>query len=187
MRLDVPVASLRIVGQHDRAAGFAIDVARRQEWQRHHVERDTVVLAQVLGALQVVDRPMPGGARVGRIAADVVHPMPLEKVEQLRGRRSALAADVHRQASTARDRLAATGGLARRLSGCRLSRQRGRRGGCRGEKVTTSHHQLSDEAWKGPISGSLGNPKCQGNQPAARQKNRRGANTIETPSWGLQI
>ena len=91
---DVAIA-LGTFPQHDRAAGLAVDMARRQEWQGHHVQRDAVLSHK--GHASAADRrrsrlPL---RRVRRISADVVDPMPLQVLQHPRGRGPLLGSHVH--------------------------------------------------------------------------------------------
>src|SRR5262249_6705715 len=103
-------------GKHDGPARFTVNVARAEKRQRDHVQRHSVPLAQLLGALEIVDRQMPAGPGVGGIAANMSHAVPFEIVEHLRRRWPALAADVHGDGWTG-SRLGSMDLLVHRLSG----------------------------------------------------------------------
>ena len=98
---DVAIA-LGTFPQHDRAAGLVVDMARRQEWQGHHVQRNSVLSHKGRAFASGRRRSKPLCARVRGISADVVDPMPLE-VLQHPGRRGPLLGPhvhLHRLAGT---------------------------------------------------------------------------------------
>ena len=91
---DVAIA-LGTLPQHDCAAGFVVDMARRQEWQSHHVQRNSVLFTEVTRPLQIVGGPSSLCARVGGISADVVDPMSFEVLQHPGGRGTLLGPHVH--------------------------------------------------------------------------------------------
>ena len=91
---DVAIA-LGTFPQHDCAAGFVVDMARRQEWQSHHVQRNSVLFTEVTRPLQFVGGPSSLCARVRGISADVVDPIPFEVLQHPGSRGPLLGPHVH--------------------------------------------------------------------------------------------
>jgi len=91
---DVAIA-LGTFPQHDRAVRLAVDMARRQEWQGHHVQRYAVFLTKVARPPQIVGGPGPSGARGRRVAADVIDAMPLQILQHPGGGGPLLSSHVH--------------------------------------------------------------------------------------------
>ncbi len=132
--VDVAVA-LGALAEHDGPPFFAIDVARREEGERHHVEVDAVRFTQFARAGQFLDRPMTAGTGIGRIAADMLHAVPFEGLEHGGVGWTALAADVHAERSL---RQARRGGEA--ILRFRLLAAGGGQGDSRGGQEFTAIH-----------------------------------------------
>ena len=93
---DIAIA-LRALPEHDRGPLCAIDMARRKERRRDAIERDLVLVAEILRFGKFFDAKVTLVTSVFGISANAVNAVPLEELQVLLIGRPALAAELHQR------------------------------------------------------------------------------------------